>query len=162
MFSAKDSSSTLDAGLVPLHDAQLALAQRMRCRVLLFDRGFFDNINRARLVRVFEKLGSGLPRWLHSFLTDRHIRLRFNGFSADPDSLLVGTLQGSAISPVFSIIYTSPLIHKMKQSAGTLLSMYSMLMMVSSSQLPTRGCKQWNTYKTAMGARAASTGSQQV
>jgi len=126
-FGARDSSSTLDAGLVLLHDAQLALAQRLRCGALLFDvKGFFDNINHGRLVRIFEKLGFPGPmvRWLRSFLTDRRIRLRFNGLSAEPLSLMVGTPQGSPISPVLSIIYTSPLLHIMRQWSGAALSMY--------------------------------------
>ena len=99
----------------------------MRCGALLFDiKGFFDNISHARLVRVFEKMGFPTPfvNWLRSFLTDRCICLHFNGLTADPLSLLVGTPQGSPISPVLSIIYTSPLLHAMRHRPGSSLSMY--------------------------------------
>ena len=126
-FGARDSSSTLDAGLVLLHNAQLALTQHLRCRALLFDiQGYFDNINHTRLVCVFEKLSFLGPfiRWLCSFLTDWYIRLCFNSLSVDPLSILVGTPQGSPILPVLFIIYTALLLHKMKQWTSTSLSMY--------------------------------------
>jgi hypothetical protein len=55
-------------------------------------------------------------KWLR--LSDRRILLRFNGLSADPLSLLVGT-QGSPISPILSIFYTSqPAAHGYKQRSA--------------------------------------------
>ena len=50
--------------------------------------------------------------------------LRFNGLTADPLTLLVGMPQGSPISPILSIIYTSPLLHIMKRLEEASLSMY--------------------------------------
>ena len=75
---------------------------------------------------VFKGLGFPLKlvNWLLSFLTNCHISLRFNGFSSDPYDLLVGTPQGSPISPVLSIIFTSPILYLAQKWTNTGLSMY--------------------------------------
>ena len=126
-FGGRDASSTTDAGLALVHDIAVAWDNGLVCASLLFDiQGFFDNINHDRLVHTFQSLGFPLEltRWLHSFLSDRSIRLRFNGFTSDPISILVGSPQGSPISPVLSIIYTYPLLLKVQGWINSGLSMY--------------------------------------
>ena len=126
-FGGRNASSTLDAGLALLHDIQSAHQTSLRSGMLLFDiQGFFDNINHDRLIRVFADLGFApeLIGWCKSFLKDRTVRLRFNGQTSDPFDFEVGTPQGSPVSPVLSIIYTSPLLHKMKKWARSSLGMY--------------------------------------
>jgi hypothetical protein len=59
----------------------------LRTGILLFDiQGFFDNVNRARLVQVVKDL------------TDRTVQLRFNGCLSTHSPVL----------PALSVIYTSP------------------------------------------------------
>ena len=126
-FGGRNASSTLDAGLTLLHDIQAAHQAGLRAGMLLFDiQGFFDNINHDRLVKVFADLGFApeLVGWCRSFLNDRTVRLKFNGQTSDPFDFEVGTPQGSPVSPVLSIIYTSPLLHKMKNWASSSLGMY--------------------------------------
>ena len=126
-FGGRNTSSTLDAGLTLLHDIQSAHQTGLRAGILLFDiQGFFDNINHERLIRVFANLGFApeLVSWCRSFLKDRTVRLKFNGQTSDPFDFEVGTPQGSPVSPVLSIIYTSPLLHKMKTWARSSLGMY--------------------------------------
>jgi Reverse transcriptase (RNA-dependent DNA polymerase) len=84
----------------------------------------FDNINHNRLIHVFQSLGFPLEltSWLSSFLLDRSVKLRFNGFVSDP--IKVGAPQGSPTSPVRSIIYTYPFLLKMHQWNNSSLSMY--------------------------------------
>ena len=49
-FRGCNSSSTLDMGLMLLHNIQLAQQARLKTGLLLFDiQGFFDNINHNRL-----------------------------------------------------------------------------------------------------------------
>ena len=126
-FRGRNVSSTVDAGLSLQHDIHTTHASGLVCASLLFDiSGFFDNINHQRLVAVFKGLGFPLElvNWLLSFLTNRHISLKFNGFSSDPYNLLIGTPQGSPISPVLSIIFASPILYLAQKWTNTGLSMY--------------------------------------
>ena len=126
-FGGRNASSTLDAGLTLLHDVQAAHQSGLRTGILLFDiQGFFDNINHDRLTKIFTDLGFApeLVKWCRSFLKDRTVRLKFNGQTSDPFDFEVGTPQGSPVSPVLSIIYTSPLLHKMKRWTESSLGMY--------------------------------------
>ena len=95
--------------------------------MLLFDiQGFFDNVNHNRLVQMLANLGFApeLVNWCRSFLSGRTVRLRFNGKTSDPFDFAVGTPQGSPVSPVLSTIYTSPLLHKMRDWTNSSLAMY--------------------------------------
>jgi hypothetical protein len=126
-FGGCNASSTLDAGLALLHDIQAAHQLGLKTGILLFDiQGFFDNINHDRLVKTFENLGFApeLVSWCRSFLKDRTVKLRFNGTTSDPFDFTTGTPQGSPVSPVLSIIYTSPLLHKMRDWKKSSLGMY--------------------------------------
>ena len=126
-FGGRNASSTLDAGLTLLHDIQSAHQAGLRAGILLFDiQGFFDNINHERLVQTFKNLGFApeLVNWCRSFLKDRTVRLRFNGKTSEPFDFTTGTPQGSPVSPVLSIIYTSPLLHKMRNWLKASLGMY--------------------------------------
>ena len=126
-FGGRNASSTLDAGLTLLHDIQAAHQTGHRAGILLFDiQGFFDNINHERLIKVFADLGFApeLVSWCRSFLNDRTVRLKFNGQTSDPFDFEVGSPQGSPVSPVLSIIYTSPLLHKMRTWTNSSLGMY--------------------------------------
>jgi hypothetical protein len=101
-FGGRNASSTLDAGLTLLHDIQSAQQAGLKTGILLFDiRGYFDNINHERLIKVFTDLGFApeLVSWCRSFLTDRTVRLKFNGKTSDPFEFTVGTPQGSPVSP---------------------------------------------------------------
>lgn len=129
-FGGRNASSTLDAGLALLHDIQSAHQAGLRASILLFDiQGVFDNINHKRLVPIFAGLGFApeLVSWCRSFLKDRTVRLIFNGKTLDPFDFTVGTLQGcsvSPVSPVLSIICTSPLLYRMRNWNVAALDMY--------------------------------------
>jgi Reverse transcriptase (RNA-dependent DNA polymerase)/Endonuclease-reverse transcriptase len=126
-FGGRNASSTLDAGLTLLHDIEAAHRSKLRAGLLLFDiQGYFDHINHERLIQVFTNLGFApeLIKWCRSFLKDRTVKLKFNGKTSDPFNFSVGTPQGSPVSPVLSTIYTSPLLHKMKEWTNASLGMY--------------------------------------
>ena len=126
-FGGRNASSALDAGLTVLHDIQMAHHTGLRSGILLFDiQGFFDNINHGCLIKVFTDLGFApeLVSWCSSFLKDRTVKLKFNGKTSKPFDFTVGTPQGSPVLLVLSIIYTSPLLHKMRDWNRSSLSMY--------------------------------------
>jgi retron-type reverse transcriptase len=95
--------------------------------LLLFNiQGFFNNVNHSRLTALIESLGftPEICRWTASFLKDRSIHMQFNSFTSEEIELEMGTPQGSPISPILSIIYTSPLLHLAKQWTDTSSMMY--------------------------------------
>ena len=111
-------SSCIDAGLTLLHDIQAAHHRNLKTGLVLFDvKGFFDYVNHDRLVATLENLGVAkeIVQWADSFLRDRKVRLSFNNVTSSKRGQPVGVPQGSPISPVFSIIYTSGLLLKMKE-----------------------------------------------
>jgi Reverse transcriptase (RNA-dependent DNA polymerase) len=146
-FGGWNTSSTLDAGLTILHNIQSTHQASLRSGLLLFDiQGFFDNINHERLIKIFTDMGFApeLVKWCRSFLKDQTVHLRFNGKTTDPFDFTVGTPQGSPISPVLSIIYMSPLLHKMREWTNTSLGMY-----IDDSSIFACG-KQWEDIEEAM------------
>ena len=78
------------------------------------------------MVNVLQDLGfpPEVRGWAASFLKDRKVRLRFNGTLSEERDLDLGTPQGSPISPVLSVIYTSPLLHRMRGWNSSSLGMY--------------------------------------
>jgi hypothetical protein len=126
-YGGRNALLTLDAGLALMHDIQSAHQARLHCGLLLFNiQGFFDNINHEQMVQTLTNFGFApeIVNWCRSFLQDHMVRLRFNGRNSDSFDFTVGTPQGSPVSPVLSIIYTAPLLHKMKSQANPTLGMY--------------------------------------
>jgi len=112
-FGSRDYHCATDAALCLVHHAQAAVKCQFIASVILFDiSGFFDNINIERIVQIFCNLGFAphLCSWVQSFLSDRQVRLSFNGFKSDPITLDHGTPQGSPLSPILSALFTSPLL----------------------------------------------------
>jgi len=126
-FGARPHSSTIHAGLALTHDIATAHAKGSCCGSLQLDiQGFFDNINHDRLIHTFHILGFAhkICQWLTSFLTDRIVQLRFNGFVSDPIDIAVGSPQGSPISPILSNIYTFSLLQQANRWSDSRLYMY--------------------------------------
>jgi hypothetical protein len=126
-FSGCAHSLCLDAGLTLLHDVQSAHRAGLKAGILLFDvRGFFDNVNHRRMTAILENLGypPELVQWSVAFLRDRRVRLSFNNSVSEERGQPIGVPQGSPLSPVFSITYTSSLLSKMKGWNNSSLGMY--------------------------------------
>jgi hypothetical protein len=126
-FGGRTHSLCLNAGLTLIHNVQTAHANGLKVGILLFDvQGFFDNMNHARLVSIIENMGfaPSLTQWATSFLANRKVCLRFNNITSDQREQPVGVPQGSPLSPVLSITYTSPLLLKMGRWNNSSLGMY--------------------------------------
>ena len=126
-FGGRMHSSCLDAGITLIHDVQTAHAAGLKAGILLFDvRGFFDNVNHNRLAAILDNLGYApeLVKWARSFLKDRKVCLSFNNVTSDERDQPVGVPQGSPLSPVLSVTYTSSLLHKMRDWNNSSLGMY--------------------------------------
>jgi hypothetical protein len=126
-FGGRAHSSCLDAGLALIHDIQDAHRRGLKVGILLFDvRGFFDNVNHGRMTAILENLGypPELVRWSEAFLKNRKVRLSFNNVILEERGQPIGVPQGSPLSLVYSITYTSSLLAKMKGWHNSSLGMY--------------------------------------
>ena len=126
-FGSRDYHCATDAALVLTHTAQQGLAAGYPVATLLFDiQGFFDNINRDRVVHIFDILGFPLElvRWIESFLSDQTLALHFNGWASTLFEALNGTPQGSPLSPILSAVYTIPLLRLAERWVWRMLSLY--------------------------------------
>jgi hypothetical protein len=126
-FGGRAHSSCLDAGLALIHDVQDTHRRGLKVGILLFDvRGFFDNINHGRMTAILENLGypPELVRWSEAFLKNRKVRLSFNNVILEERGQPIGVPQGSPLSPVYSITYTSSLLAKMREWSNSSLGMY--------------------------------------
>ena len=126
-FGGRTHSSCLDAGLTLLHDVQRAHSIGLKVGILLFDiRGFFDHVNHGCMSSNLENLGFApeLVQWSHAFLCNHKVKLRFNSILSDDRDQPVGVPQGSLLSPVLSITYTSSLLRKMEGWNNSSLGMY--------------------------------------
>jgi hypothetical protein len=126
-FGGRTHSSCLDVGLALIHDVQTAHANGLKVGILLFNMwGFFDNVNHARLTAIIHNMGfaPSLAQWTELFLANRKVCLHFNNITSDQRERPVGVPQGSPLSPVLSITYTSPLLLKMGRWNNSSLGMY--------------------------------------
>lgn len=126
-FGGRRHSSCLDAGLTLLHNIQAAHGLGLKCGILLFDvKGFFNHVNHGHLAAVIKALSfhPSLCHWVLAFLADRKVHLHFNNMLADEHDQPVGIPQGSPLSPILSIIYTSALLHTMREWPHSSLGMY--------------------------------------
>jgi hypothetical protein len=126
-FGGRAHSSCLDAGLALIHDVQDTHKRGLKVGILLFDvQGFFDNVNHGCMTAVLENLGypPELVRWSEVFLKDRKVCLSFNNVISGERGQPIGVLQGSPLSPVYSITYTSSLLAKMREWSNSSLGMY--------------------------------------
>ena len=114
-FGSRDKHCAIDAAMVIAHTAQQGRASGFPTALLLFDiQGFFDNVCRDHLVYLLRLFGfpDHVADWVHSFLSNRHVALHFNGESSLLFAVLNGTPQGSPLSPIISAIYTIPLLRR--------------------------------------------------
>jgi hypothetical protein len=126
-FGGCTHSSCLDAGLMLIHDVQTVHANSLKVGILLFDVcGFFDNMNHTRLMAIIRNMGfaPSLAQWMESFLANQKVCLWFNNIMSYQQEQPVGVPQGSLLSPVLSITYTSPLLLKMGRWNNSSLGVY--------------------------------------
>ncbi|KAB5587676.1 endonuclease/reverse transcriptase [Ceratobasidium theobromae] len=117
-FGGKDMTSCMDAGLSLVHDIENAWSKKKQASITLLDiSGYFNNIDHDLLAKCMQKMGypTRVLGWLKSYLTDRTASFRVNdeiGMAFELKGR--GIPQGSPLSPVFSSIYTAPMLASLK------------------------------------------------
>ena len=121
--------SAIDAALALTHDIELARNRGLKSSALLLDiKGAFDHVSKNQLLGFCQrlKLPISICNWIESFISDRSIRLVFDGESTEKTKIETGIPQGSPVSPILFLIYIRFLFEEIDvEEEGLELSMPS-------------------------------------
>ena len=105
--------STADASIALTHIVQSGWAKRKATSSLAFNISqFFPSLNHHFLILILEKAGLDpkVVSFFSNYLTQRSTKYLWNNFLSPPFEVNVGVGQGSALSPILSSLYLSPLL----------------------------------------------------
>jgi ribonuclease HI len=100
--------SAIDAALLLTNKVEENRRLKRYTSALFLDiKGAFDHVSKNRLLTTLQslRLPASLIRWVASFLSNRVLRLSFNGQVEPFSSIETGIPQGSPISPILFLIY---------------------------------------------------------
>ena len=107
-------------------DAVLELVQRVetsreKISAILIDiQGAFDNVNRNILAETMENMGlpKALISWTYQFISQREASMLMDRRKGPVQPISTGIPQGSPISPLLFLIYSSPMYQAIQQWGG--------------------------------------------
>lgn len=105
--------SAMDLACSPVHKIEKALADGKIFSFLTVDaKGAYDALLRRQLLRRMRTLGlsARLINLVDNFLSDRWIRIPFEGHITNKRRVLCGTPQGSPLSRVLYVVYLLELL----------------------------------------------------
>ena len=106
--------STADTGIALTHIVRSGWAKGKTTSTLAFDISqFFPSLNHCFLVLVLEKacLDPKVTNFFANYLVQRSTKYLWNDLSSPFFKVNVGVGQGSALSPILSTLYLSPLLY---------------------------------------------------
>jgi len=125
--------STTDAGVTLTHIIRSGWIKNKTTSILAFDIvQFFPSLNYHMLVLSLAKVGlePKVISFFKDFLVKRKTNYTWNKFSSQMFKVNVGVGQGSALSPILSALYLSPLIYILEKHLKTLKIPVSLLSFV--------------------------------
>jgi len=106
--------STSDTGIALMHIIRLGWSKGRTTSTLTFDISqFFPSLNHCLLILILEKTGLDpkVTSFFASYLIQRSTSYIWNDLSSPSFEINVGVGQGSALSPILSTLYLSPLLY---------------------------------------------------
>lgn len=100
--------SAIDAAMILTDEIQTNKQHNRKTSTLLLDiKGAFDHVAKNRLLEILKRTGLPLSllSWVKSFLSNRRLRLAFDGQIETFKSIETGIPQGSPVSPILFLIY---------------------------------------------------------
>jgi len=130
--------STADAGIALTHIIRSGWARGRSTSSLSFDVSqFFPSLNHCLLVLILEKAGLDpkVSTFFANYLTQRSTTYLWNNLSSSLLEVNVGVGQGSALSPILSSLYLSPLLYILENRLKNLNIPVSILSFVDDGLL---------------------------
>jgi len=130
--------STTDAGVTLTHIIRSGWIKNKTTSILAFDIAqFFPSLNHCMLVLSLAKAGLELKvtSFFKDFLVKRKTNYTWNESSSQMFEVNVGVGQGSALSPILSALYLSPLLYILEKRLKTLKIPVSLLSFVDDGLL---------------------------
>jgi len=106
--------STMDAGVVLTHIIHSEWAKNLTTSTLVFNiMQFFPSLNHQLLLLILDKVGldQKISMFFKNYLVGRKTKYLWNNFISPFFNVNVGVSQGSALSPILSALYLSPVFH---------------------------------------------------
>ena len=111
-FGSRKGRSAVDAAAITVNRAHAGWMDHHKTGVLLMDiKPAFPSVAKGRLVNLMKvrQMDGDLIQWLKSFLSDRTVEIIIKGNDMERHPVEEGVPQGSAVSPILFVIYTSGL-----------------------------------------------------
>jgi len=127
--------STLDTGIALTHIIRSGWAKGKSTSSLAFDISqFFPSLNHRLLVLILEKAGLDLKvtAFFANYLVQRRTNYLWNNLSSPMFDVNVRVGQGSALSPILSTLYLSPLLYILENRLKNLKIPISILSFVDN------------------------------
>ena len=130
--------STADASIALTHIIRSGWARGRATSSLSFDVSqFFPSLNHHLLVLILEKAGLDpkVTAFFANYLIQRSTTYLWNNLSSSLLEVNVGVGQGSALSPILSTLYLSPLLYILENRLKNLIIPVSILLFVDNGLL---------------------------
>ena len=130
--------STVDAGIALTHIVRSGWVKGKSTSTLAFDISqFFPSLNHCLLILILEKAGLNpkVTNFFANYLVRRSTKYLWNEFLSPSLMVDVGVGQGSALSPILSTLYLSPLIYILEKRLKNLNLPISILSFVDDGLL---------------------------
>ena len=128
--------STLDAGVALTHIVHSGWAKNKSTSILAFNiTQFFPSLNHHLLTIILEKAGlePKVALFFVDYLVNRKTNYNWNELSSPIFKVNVGVGQGSALSPILSALYLSPLLYILEKHLKNLKIPISFISFVNDS-----------------------------
>ena len=128
--------SAIDTALLLSNEIELNRLAKKKTTVLFLDvKGAFDHVAKNQLITILQKLRlpCSIIAWIASFLSNRELRLSFDGQTEEFSEINIGIPQGSPISPILFLIYIRDLFPDLLRSNLKALSYMDDIALATSS-----------------------------
>ena len=142
-IGGRKQKSAIDAAISLVSDIEINKHRKKSTSTLFLDvKGAFDHVNKSQLLKTCcnLKLSNACISWIHSFLSNRRIKLTFDGETMNSSAYITGIPQGSPVSPILFLIYISQLFKNNSKLAVRLISYIDDIAIVVSSKTIHENC----------------------